>query len=477
MNKRLLIIVAFLVGVAALWAIGSKITLHETNGELPQIDNADTIYLDSLAEIAAAPDLMLNISKTQETILGNNVFVETSQQMLAYSGLGTENMRAELTETLTIDQHNVKITEQYSDGTGYITVNDGCFYASITAEDYQKRFAPAILMDASRYHSIVGYDTGDCYKIEFSKPQNAEQWVFENYTAIKNAKGTAYVSYDGYLLGSVYTLSYQRGQTRIRLTYNVDVEMLAANISLPENTEGYQQIAYLDGPRMLERATGYLMQADNVSAKYTDNVYCQAFGDRKEQEITLHTANVDGDWSALVETKNNLTNESKVGAESSLLKTELFIDGKYRSESSSADSVENPDVTEDIMRTYCKNLLIGTVMLPEDITGISIEETDSGIRLLFFPDETFAEKISASVCQTLYQKPELLNDISQGNTTNTLQGYLEFDTTTQLPIGSGIHYEGTFNINKTPYAVSFKADQIYDIISGSAEIEIKNAGA
>ena len=477
MKKRLLIITAFILTAAALWAIGSIIVPHNKTNELPRIANADTVYSESIQAIKGAQDLMLHISRTQETIMKSDTFIESAEQMLSYIGLGTDTMCAQLNETLTIDQHTVKITEHYSDGTGYVTVNDGSFYGEIDATTYQQRFAPAILLDSARYHSIIGYDTGTCYQIEFSQPKNAEAWAFESDTAIENAKGTAYISYDGVLLGSTYTLSYQRGQTRIRLSYQVEAEPLTTQITIPDDLSQYQKIEYLDGPRMLERASGYLMQADNVSAKYSDDVYCQAFGDRRNQEIILHTASAEGNWTALVKTKTVLANESKVGAETTAQKTERFANGKYLSYTNNVESSEELDVAETDMRSYCQNILIGTVMLPENITGISVEESGSTLRLTFTTDESFAAQVSANVCQTLYQKPDLLNDISQSHKTNLIQAYLEFDTTTSLPIGSGIHYRGTYTVEKMPYTVSFQAEQIYDIISTTAQDEINKAGA
>jgi hypothetical protein len=110
LKKRILILAAFFLGVVVLWTAGNMITQNDSTKELPQISNPDTIYLDSLTTIASAQDLMLNISRTQESILGSNVFVESSVQMLSYAGLGTANMRASLNEALTIDQHNVTIT-------------------------------------------------------------------------------------------------------------------------------------------------------------------------------------------------------------------------------------------------------------------------------------------------------------------------------------------------------------------------------
>lgn len=476
MKKRLIIIAVFLLLVALLWTTGNHITNQDTTDPIPQIKNADIIYTDAITNMAAEENIALNISRTQESILGKHTFVESSTQMLSYTGIGTDNMQAALSETLTIDQYQVAITEYYAAGVGYVTVNDGSFYGEISAEDYQDRFAPPVLLDPAKYNSIVGYDTGNQYKIEFSQPNNAEQWAFESSTAIENAKGVAYVSYDGQLLGSEYILTYQRGQTRIRLSYEVGIEVLQAEITIPEVTDQHQKIEYLDGPRMLERATGYLLQADNVSSTYTENSYCQAFGDRREQEIITHTAEKDGEWSALVKTSIHLTNESKIGAQSDHKKTEWFLNGKYHTISNTDEQIVNNNITAEDMRTYCQNQLIGTVMLPEDISGIRLEENESTIRLLFSSNESFANKVSVNVCRTLYQKPDLLNDISQSHTTNTIQGYLEFDSTTYLPTGSGILYDGTFFVESVPYSVRFQADQVYDIISATAQDEIRSAG-
>lgn len=479
MKKRLLVIGAAFIGAMLLWLTGYFILSGNThNGAHPQIENAEAIYRNSIAEIIATQDITLNISKTQKTNVGNDVFLETSQQALSYLGLGTENMRAALNETLTIDDHRVQITEFYANGTGYTTVNNGAFLSTINAKDYQNRFAPAVLLDPSRYYSITGFDTGTDYMIRFEQPVTVEPWALYEGMAFMRAEGTAYVSYTGQLIESTYALTYQRGNATIRLTFKVEPEALPTIvINPPEDTSGYVAIEYFDAPRMLERATGYLLQADDVSAKYSDDIYFQAFGDRRTQEITLHTAVIDDDWSALVQTQSHLSNESKVGMDSQLKKTELFKNGSYQSANNDSQWVTNQEVTADNMHTYCKNQLIGTVMLPEYITGAQIEQTESTLRIVFSGSESFAPLICSNICQTLYQKPELLNDIAQSNTTNTLQCYLELDKNTSLPVASGIHYDGTFTFEGVPYTLRFKADQIYDILSQTAQVEIEKAGA
>lgn len=477
MKKRLSIIGIAMIGAILLSFLGYFILSNDSNdGTLPQIANADTVYTDSLSSVRDAQNMILTISKTQETTVDEDVFLEITQQTLSYSGLGSDNLRASVTETLSIENFSAQISEIFADGIGYVTVNDACFSGSVDPEDYQKRFAPAVLLDRSLYGEVTGFDTGEDYMIQFAQPTDAEAWAFDQNTAFVDAKGTAYVSYDGQLTKSIYALTCNRGNARIRLTYIVEIDLSTPTISLPDDTSEYASIEYLDGPRMLERATGYLLQADHVSATYSDSIYFQAFGDARTQEITLHTA-ADDSWSALVQTQTNLKNDSKVGLDSQLQKTELFRNGIYQSSANGGELIENNAITADDMHTYCKNQLIGTIMLPQYITGAQVEEIGSVLCITFSASESFAPLVSSNVCQTLYQKPELLNDIAQSNTTDTLVCYLQLDKDLLLPVSAGINYEGTFTIGGLPYALRFKADQVYDVLSQTAKTEIDKAGA
>lgn len=477
MKKRLSIIGIAIIGAILLSFLGYCILSDSSiDGTLHQITNADTVYTDSLSAVCDAQDMTLTISKTQETTVGEDVFLEITQQTLSYTGIGTQNLRASVTETLSIDSFSAQISEIFANGIGYVTVNDACFSGSVKPEEYQKRFAPAILLDASLYGTVTGFDTGEDYRIQFAQPTDAEAWAFDQSAAFVDAKGTAYVSYDGQLTKSIYALTCHRGNASVRLTYIVEINLSTPTISLPVDTSKYAPIEYLDGPRMLERATGYLLQADHVSAKYSDSIYFQAFGDARTQEITLHTA-ADDSWSALVQTQTILTNDSKVGLDSQLQKTELFRDGIYQSSTNGSELIGNNEITADDMHTYCKNQLIGTVMLPQYITGARMEEIGSVLYITFSASESFAPLVSSNVCQTLYQKPELLNDMAQSNTTNTLVCYLELDKNLLLPVAAGINYDGTFTVEGVPYALRFKADQIYDVLSHTAHAEIDKAGA
>ncbi len=472
MKRRAFVIGTTVLAASVMFLVGFLI-LPTERPDIP-LENAAEIYTSAHIAVTAASDITLNISKATEMRIDTNVFQENSLQELVCTGLGSENMRSSATETLSIGNFTVTMSEAFSNSTGYVSINGANFSSPISAEDYLKRFAPAMLMDTTQYKSITGIDNRECYVISFSQPIGAELWALDDNFTFVDASGTAYVSYDGQLTKSIYTLTYSNGKTLWKTTYTVDVVMAADPITLPDNAASFQAIDYLDGPRMLERASGYLMLAKNVSSHYTDSIYFEAFGDSRTQDITQYTANGENQ-TALVKTSTVLKNDSRVGQNSQLSKAELFTDSSYLVSTDGGEFIANSDVTADHMVQYCQNRLVSTVMLPQHITGAQIVPSEESLRIEYSASDAFATSVSANACHSLYQQPELLNDLAQSRTTDTLQCYLEFDRITGLPITSGISYSGTHNIEGTPYTLRYKADQIYDLLSRMTTEEIKKA--
>lgn len=476
MKRRLLVVAIALAAVVLLLLVGFSILSGDEidDRELPKIENADVIYDNAQAAVSAAQDAVLSISKTLETALADDYYLETTQQTLAYTGKGTNSMRASIAETLDFNGHKVSICEFFANEIGYVTVEDSHFFSQISAQEYCKRFPPAVLLDAQLYENIAGFDTGDGYLVRFQRPTAAESWALDEYSEFIEAMGTAYISYDGMLTRSVYSILYTSGNAVCLLTVTADAELTTPSIAFPADTSVYTPIAYLDGPRMLERASGYLLQADNIRSIYNDSIYFQAFGDERTEAKTLHTLH-DGSWSAKVDSDVTLANDSRVGQAAVFTQSELFTQGIYFVSADGTEPTPDPEITESAMRTYCQDLLLGTIMLPRYINGAELSETESTLRVTFTANDAFVQQIASTACQTLYQEPEMLNELAQKSTTDALQCYLELDKNTGLPVASGISYNGTYTIEGLPYQLLFQADQTYTILK--QPIDSETAGA
>lgn len=476
MKKRIYVTAIALVA-AALLSLTGYFILSAAQNSTTAIPDAKKLYKSSLSNISDAQDLLLKINKTQAMTVGSSIFYETSQQTRSYAGIGLESMRIGLTETLSIDNYDIQISEVFTEGTVYTELNGSCFSGKINMADYLVRLSPAILINADLYESITATDTGNGYAVDFKQPYAAESWAMADTCTFVDATGTAYISYEGRLTKSIYNLTYDLESIRFQTSWTVEPNLSSGNVEIPKDTSLYTPIDYLDGPFMLERASGYLLQSKNISGYYSDSIYFQAFGDARTQNITIHTA-AGNAWSALVDTQTVLKNDSRVDQDSQLQKTELYTDNVYYVSTNGSETTANLEVSADAMRSYCRNLLVGTVMLPQYVAGAQFTESDGVLHIVFSASDAYSELISSNAGQTMYQQPELLNKLAQSSTTDTLQCYLDLDKNTGLPVGSGIHYSGTYTIEGIPYELRYKADQAYHISSQNAEAEInKAAGA
>lgn len=476
MKKRFQVVAVAVAAVILLSLVGYWILSAASHADdtFPPIDNALEIYTTAADATKVLDQMSLNISKNIRTTIGTEVFEENSQISYSFQGLNTPQMLACATESVTMGSHTFAVTECYSNGKAYVTVNDSRFASDISPADFSARFAPAVCLDPELYARVSGVDTGECYLISFEKAGAVESWITDPRTGFVSGSGMAYVSYEGKLLKSIYNLTYKNDNATVSLSFTVESVSTEENITTPTDTSSYVPVTYLDGPKLLEKASGYLMQAQNLSASYTDSIYFQAFGDKRVQNISVYTG-FDENWSSLVTSQRTVTNTSREGEVSNTNETQLFLDGTYYAAKDGEALSPDKGIGLQDMQNYCRDRLLSTVILPKHIAQDSVTNGKTSITVHFSGNQAFAQLISANACQTLYQKPELLKEMAQSSTTEKLTCYLEIDKTTGLPLSAGIDYSGTFTIGELPYQLSFKADQIYTIPEKDANEIIKKA--
>lgn len=466
--KRRITIVSITMAAAALLFIAGYFILN-TEPPARIINNSAELYTNAVTPFQNANNITVNVSKTRQTTTNGSSLTESVNQIISVNN--SDTLKVE--ETSTIGTHSVNITEYFSESTAYVQIKDGLFSCNTNIDDYRKRLTPAVLIDSNLYQNITGIDDGKQYIITFSQPSDPEGWCAKAAPGFLNATGTAYVSHDGTLTQSVYEITYTQGNAIITLKVIAMPELSAEEIVLPENLTQYIPISYFDGPRTLERATGYLIGAQEISAVYNDSIYFQAFGEERTQSISLFTSGASN-WSALVNTEIALNNDAR-NDNITNSKTELFLGGQYKSSENGGDYNISTDVSTDNMRTYCQNLLVSTVMLPHHITDAQVTEKENTLLISFTASNEFAQIISENACQSMYQNPNLLHEQAQENVTDALNCYLEIDKMTGFPVSSGIHYTGTYLMESIPYLLRFNAEQTYDIISLTAKNEIEKA--
>lgn len=431
----------------------------------PTIDNAPALYDTAVNVINSAKDLSLQISYKKETLIGNEFITEQSKQHITYEELNTDLMRAYTEETLMVGDQTINITEVYSKDKIYLTV-DGCqFQGAMDAEAFIIRHIPAQLLNAELYDTISGIDTDNGYMLTFSDATALESWVQANGASYKQANCTAYISTDGYLTKSIYTVSYAVADINVRLSATVEISYdNASPVQLPENVDNYIELECPDAPRILEKACGYLLDASSINAVCKDSIYCEAFGDQRNQTVTLRTSQ-DNSWSAQIDTQVELINNSKSGSATTYTQKELFADNVYSISVDNAPPTISDDIDISAMRSYCRDLLVGTIILPQYITGATITEEDNFYTIHFTGNETFAILIDAEACSILYKDDGILRNTAQSYTTTTMNCFLKIDKTTGLPVSSGFDYQGLYSIENLPYQLLYQSDYQYALLN------------
>lgn len=451
--KYLLVPVILLVTIAVIigaWRVA-------TDKPTP-IANPLQLYTTSLAEIPT----YYRVDGIQTFYMQNSDITESYCKYIVTEGAGTEYPRIYIDETLSIGSHEIQSIRLYYQGTEYLTIQGTDFKSAATAEEFQKKYTPYTVLTPALYSEISGISTKAGSEITFSGATAAEEWASVEGMEFTNASGKAFINKDGQLIKSLYELEYSIQETFYELSLTVTpISTAAPEIYEPDDSV-YQEIADIEVPVTIEKACGYLSATPYLYAEYEDMISCQAFGDDRMQIVTLEI-NEGEDWYAKMVTDITTANTSKAGVVNTNTKTELFHNGSYSVSVNDGTPVPNPDIDKDAMQAHGQNLLIGTIILPQDIVSFEFSESiaDGFVYLEFQASEAFANALAAEACNTLYQSPSILDELAESYTTNTATCYLTLERTTGFPYAAGFNYSGTHTISGIPYELSFYADQSY----------------
>ncbi len=463
MKRRIWVVSAAAITAALLMIISLLILPQEsepgdTPGTLSVIPDALQVFESAVSSLDTT-QYSLTASRTKQTVTQQNIYTEKSQICTSISGWGTDALRAVQEETIDYGIQTTRYCEYFTDGAAYVGV-DGClFRCEMNADAFSMRLIPQLIIDAALYESVTGFDSGEEKRIIFEHPTAPENWALPVDAEFLGGKAVARISTEGVLLQCLYIATYKISDTTIHITLNTQSAPLAEPV-IPEDISKAANTDHPDILRLLEQSSGYLQQTSNISSIYRESIYCQAFGDQrtKESKISLSPS---PDWSATVDTEVVSTNTSRIGEIARHTHNERFSDGQYSLSIDGGEPKPDSSIDRTAMNEYCQNLLLGSIILPKYIASTEYSEQDQLIKIRFSAREEFARAIAASCCQTLYEKPELLDQLTQSYQTNIMECYLDVDIPTGLPTGAGILYAGTYTMDGIPYQLQFQADQTY----------------
>ena len=463
-HKKLFLFIAavILVTLAVCIHPGKLLQPRQEEPAEPRTAAAPVTYEGAAALISDSYQLQISSEKIIEA--EGQTFHSSAAQVLNCSNLNSPDAVVQLREDVDCGAHSFSIREQYKNGTALSDLENGRFSSVITLDDYLSRQIPAMIMDPSLYGSVQYSQSGTKTMVGFSEPSAPEHWAAPEEAVLEQASGSVLLSEDGSLESCSYSAVYTHGSARVTLI--VKTRLLPAEDSLfpePDASVPCTDIDSLQIPRLLEYATGYLMQAESVQSQTEESIVCQAGNLQRVQKTDLSLQNTEENLTADIQMDVELTDYNQGGTSRTICQHEQYRDGSYTMTSDGQDSVTKDDteITPEMMRLYAQNILVGTVILPEHVTSAYITETENSYLITFGGSEELAEIICSDACETLYQDPELMNDYVTSYKTEHIICSLEISRETGLPMSSGLRYQGIHSIEDTSYLLKSEMNQTY----------------
>ena len=455
--KRTLLILLCVILLLGLCACGASqeetaATTTPTETTAPPPPTPEEVYAEAVSHLQEQDAMVLQISSKTTLTLGIDTFLDNTTQTLILQGIGSEGFTAAVEQTTNQGSFNHTVSEYYTDGTLYMTVQDYGYTAPLSQADFMDRFIPAQVLDASLYETV---EQPAEKSLRFSGATGLEDWLYSEGMELIEASGSVVLNDDGTISRSTYDVSFTYGPAQYDMELSVNIAPDSGEpFAAPENLSEYTQIDDYRAPLLMEQAAGLADQLDTVSMNCTNAVVIEAANLTFVRANQYHTYGQGEDLLADVNYGLAILENGE-----SLQQTENI----HYANGVCTYSVDGGEPTEsDMEPLYITSLVrsevIGSVPDCGSIESFTLTELPSFILLEYTIRPDLGEEIAASIVGQIYEDPNVLADLSSGFRTETASGYIGFEKTTGLPVSMGTEYLGYYTIDGTEYRV-MESDQ------------------
>ena len=436
--------------------------------EDPQLQLAEA-YLSAIGDVGTE-DVGLQVKAWRYVTLAGQTYKQLNNTTIAYWNLGQEDFLAKVNDTTVFgnSDYSVAVMEIFSGDTLFQTIDKSKFKATLTQEEFTDRYVPVQLLDPDLY-TITASEDGKI--LEFTDPVAGESWCVPEEATLVSANATVELDDAGKLTKTDYVVTYELGAAQIKLDYEVTMTVTGRQPVVPANVDAYVLLDDPDAAYILEHTYGYLSQVTHVSSDSSEVILCAAAGYVTQVTNDVDTYDIDGEYAAKWTTKTSAFNNYD-GTEQEQELVEKFIDGKCTI--SQDGGRENPyeAITQSVMQDAVRFGLFSGVM---EYSGIAASETThlgAAILVEYTGTEDMGLELRDSICESIFQDKDVLNDLATSYKTNEMGFYVALDAYTLLPVAAGIQFEGVHVIQGQECILSVQADSSYDLASLTSYEEI-----
>lgn len=443
---------------------GDEVQPSQPDPTIPATEQTDAetldysgIYQEAREAAQSLSDLTLTYSYSRSRTVGGETYTETSDGKAAYTGYATGQMEALISENLTFGTYQIQCFRSYLSGRGYCRVNNSNFACELMPRAFVAQELPAILLDESKYGTVIGQPDANGICIRFSDGIALESWLDNDDIAeITTAYGTAQINAEGQLISSSYHAEYTCSDVPYTLDVSVQIDTSSAPdfSGQPVYPDGCPVLRDLRIPAVLAKAVGDLFDTDSITASYEDTLYSEAFSLIRSQYVTCDTWGSGSDLMATI--TSQVSAMDYTGTASSNTQTVSYSNGKYSYATNGGTPVVVDTVSAEDMRVYCEDTVLTALFSLASIAEAKLTDNGDFLYIEFTGNEAFADRICANAYSVLNMD---LDHYATSYQTPASGGYLALNRYTGLPTAMGLSVERNHTIDGVTYRLSYQLDQ------------------
>ena len=417
--------------------------------------------------VTQAPDLTIGVEYALCRTVNGEIYTEKRTEAISFRGLGTADVVASVKQQVTFGPYETTYAEYFRKDMAYCKTEDSTFRAQMTAQQFQSRQIPAIMLDAALYGAVKVDKIFNSTAITFSDPTKLESWATDYAdAALISATGTVVLDKDGNLTSSTYAAKFTCGKTTYDLQVSATLKLEAVETldeelaSLPKKCP---KLDYFDAPRKILQVVGDVYTAQAMSAEYTEMVDSVAFARSRSQTSTFDMYGAGEEFMARSSYEVINTDYSNTPVTNS--EVVIFRNNTCTSSLNGADPAVREGITAETMRTFCEDAVLAALFTPNHLKNATLTEKKGQLRIKFTGNTAFADDLCSSIYSIFNAN---LDTYAESYTTPTAGGYLYIDKASGLPVALGIELERVHISGEISYPLTYELDQTMKLSSGNA---------
>lgn len=421
----------------------------------PELSPMET-YQQGLQALLNAADVDIRVTSVVTRTVAGTVLEETCRQEIAYRGLGSDALTAQVLDTDTLcspaGENPTDIVTQmlFADGICYTDVDGVKYFTNYTSEEFLELYYPMELLDTSLYAAVEKLEDGS---IRFADASAVESWAGYDLGAPEACEATVTLA-DGCIRAITYSADFDQAMVPytvgVTVEYDLGTEALDLQSQIPADTEGLLYTDHPALPALYRCALVNMLAMPAQSYSTSSNVLIQAGGAQIIESGSYQFCGQGDDYALTDKTERYVYSAEGM---STLTAEETYRDGSL-TYSQTIDGVGTADILAlepAQVRSIIRDNELRYVAALEELGNLSMEIVNGYVLITGTGNTALGEFLQSAACALYLGNADLLSKMASGFRVDSSECYLSVDPVTMLPAAYGASFEGAHTIQGGDY--------------------------